>query len=57
MLRRFLDEWPAWNRGETAVLGNQTYRKQYDYDATVTFAAAAIYLPAQGISRMNGDRS
>lgn len=37
-----LDEWPAWNRGETAVLGNQTYRKQYDYDATVTFAAGAF---------------
>jgi hypothetical protein len=37
-----LDEWPEWNRGDTARLGAQTYRKQYDYAATVDFAAGAF---------------
>lgn len=37
-----LDEWPAWQRGETASLGNQAYRKECEYNATVTFAAGAF---------------
>ena len=39
---KVLDEWPLWNRDETAKLGNQTYRKEYEYDAAVTFAAGAF---------------
>ena len=37
-----LDDWPEWNRGETVKLGAQTYRKQYDYVATVDYAAGAF---------------
>jgi hypothetical protein len=37
-----LDEWPEWNRGDTAKLGAQTYRKQFDYTATVDFAVGAF---------------
>jgi ribosomal protein L37AE/L43A len=37
-----LDEWPEWNHGDTALLGGQTYRKRFDYSATVDFAAGAF---------------
>lgn len=37
-----LDDWPEWARGETAKLGAQTYRKQYEYTATVDTAVGAF---------------
>ncbi|OWW22676.1 DUF4178 domain-containing protein [Noviherbaspirillum denitrificans] len=37
-----LDDWPEWNRGDTAKLGAQAYRKESDYTATVDFAAGAF---------------
>lgn len=36
------DDWPAWDGGDTARLGAQTFRKEYDYIATVVFAAGAF---------------
>lgn len=36
-----LDEWPAW-QGDTAKLNTTSYRKRYDYEARVTFAAGAF---------------
>jgi hypothetical protein len=39
---KVLDEWPAWERGDTAKLGGQVFRKLYDYPARVLFAAGAF---------------
>lgn len=36
------DDWPQWNRGETAKLGDQTYKKLYDYTSEVVSAAGAF---------------
>ena len=36
------DEWPSWSHGETASVGNTTFKKLYDYNAKVIFAAGAF---------------
>jgi hypothetical protein len=36
------DQWPRWNRGDSAIVGNRTFRKLYDYTCRVTFAAGAF---------------
>ena len=39
---KVLSEWPAWTQSDTATLGNQSYKKLYDYTARVIFAAGAF---------------
>ncbi|MBI1891914.1 MAG: DUF4178 domain-containing protein [Burkholderiales bacterium] len=39
---KVMDDWPKWNRGETAVVGNQTYKKLYEYTSEVISAAGAF---------------
>lgn len=36
------DEWPVWNRSETVKLGSLTFRKLYEYEATVVSAVGAF---------------
>jgi hypothetical protein len=36
------DITPSWNQGDSAVLGNRTFKKLCDYTAQVTFAAGAF---------------
>ena len=36
------DEWPSWSHGETATIGKTVFKKLYDYQAKVIFAAGAF---------------
>lgn len=36
------DDWPVWNRGETIKLGELTFKKLYEYEATVVAAVGAF---------------
>jgi hypothetical protein len=36
------DEWPRCDQGDSAILGNRTFRKLYEYTCRVTFAAGAF---------------
>ncbi|WP_338845915.1 DUF4178 domain-containing protein [Massilia sp. W12] len=36
------DNWPQWDLGDNAVLGNQEFSKLYDYQASVTYALGAF---------------
>ncbi len=40
---RAQDDWPVWNRSEVIKLGQQTFRKLYEYEATVTAAVGAFH--------------
>jgi hypothetical protein len=42
------DEWPEWRGGDTAKIGNQTFKKVYDYPATVVSAAGAFNWRVKG---------
>ncbi|MBI3231029.1 MAG: DUF4178 domain-containing protein [Burkholderiales bacterium] len=37
-----MEDWPDWDRGENAKVGQQQFKKLYDYDAEVTFAIGAF---------------
>ena len=37
-----LDTWPFWYTADQALLGGETYRKLYDYQAVVKYAAGAF---------------
>lgn len=39
---RLQDDWPVWNRGETIKVGDLTFRKLYEYEATVVAAVGAF---------------
>jgi hypothetical protein len=39
---KVLDDWPQWERGDTAKLGSQVFRKKYEYPSRVLFAAGAF---------------
>src|SRR6478672_11320276 len=41
-LAKAVDDWPALDMGDTVTLGQQTFRKEFDYLATVVFAAGAF---------------
>lgn len=36
------DDWPRWSHGDSATIGNTSYKKLYDYQAKVIFAAGAF---------------
>ncbi|WP_050462430.1 DUF4178 domain-containing protein [Herbaspirillum autotrophicum] len=36
------EDWPVWDLGDTAAIGNRAFRKLYEYDAEVVFAAGAF---------------
>lgn len=36
------EKWPSWTQGDSAKLGKQTFKKLYEYEAKVTFAAGAF---------------
>ncbi|WP_295765309.1 DUF4178 domain-containing protein [Undibacterium sp.] len=37
-----LADWPLWYHGESATLGNKSYKKLYEYQAKVIYAAGAF---------------
>lgn len=39
---RVQDEWPLWHHGESAAIGQTSFKKLYDYHAKVIFAAGAF---------------
>lgn len=39
---RVQDDWPVWNHGDTIKLGSVTFRKLYEYEATVISAVGAF---------------
>lgn len=39
---KVVDDWPVWSQGDSAMVGRRFFRKLYDYNAQVVFAAGAF---------------